>query len=899
MTCPECNIELPEGADYCPTCQAQVQTTGLTEESPHEVARPPEFANKTRRSIPQPEEHKNQTELENAVTRGDSIVQARWLDRRRIREWANNRLNHYEVLGLDRNADEQILQSRIASLDRALEQWSKEHDAGLQEVGKEGKRQLLRLKAAFEDRAAYDHKLEAADRQRMIEELTQRALDDVRTSGLLKWLVWERLQRQARDKGLDSEGLDQVLHSLRNHGIQTELVIEGRAVRSFDDLLAVCDGQGERLIEVFYGGELERWLKDYFPVKRVEELVRLKNRYSINTHLGAQILLWELGEERLVLEEEGHRCQIVSVEQWIKETCYHERQDRAELAFNASLRALWNQILETWLDRVRHRRAGGRARQERMNASGRPGLWLVIWEAEREAGLRRIPSETAYGRTKKLVSEYSDFPAGHFNHAINCVLSLRLEEMVTHLRKAIEINPEYAKRALSSPYFERHRQEVGRVVDSIAAGRPVALTVDPDKRSRHWFRDIPRPVWWSLAVLLAIVLVWAVWPPIYPTIEQYDFDSAVPRPFKEKHEGGVATLAFVHGGAVLVTGGWKKEVNLWDVENREIRQSLKINGPEARAIAVSSDGKLLATVSKEIRVISLWDLHAGIIRIYSQSEDEKSRRGIPLVINNRGESSKRETVAPRAVRLGMRLDQELRTVAFSPNNQFLAGAGESQVKLWYLKSEQEIQFSGEEAHAPIAFSPDSKWLASGGPVVTLNNGVREQQTVIWDLPSGQLELLRLGRDLSNAKPAGKFSVKHDDLGAIAFSMPDGRWLASGCERYKAAIWDVESVKKKYTHESEATPEPVDMRQISLPHNPKRLIVVAFSPAGDKLVTVGEGEKTFKLWTWNETSLVEITFQNPAGAGNVTSAAFSDNGRLLAIGYDDGTVKVWEGRARQK
>jgi len=892
MGCPNCNSDLPEGADYCLTCQASGQTTGLTEDAPHEGARVSKSARETRPGILRPEESDAKVPSETVVTRDDSIVEARWMDSHRIGDWVNGKLNHYEALRLDMNADERVLQSRIAALDRALEQWSKEHDARVQELGKEGKRRLLRLKADFNDRAAYDHRLEQDDRRRIIEDLTRRTLEDVRTSGLLKWPVWERLKRQAKDKRLDSGDLDQLLQSLRGHGVQTELLIKGQAVRSLDDLLAVCDGEGERLIDVFYDGELERWLEDFYPDRRFRDLVSLKEKHKYNPHLGAQLLLWELGEERLILEEEGHRCEIGKVEEWITETCYHKQQDRAELAFKASLRTLENQILENWLDRVKFRRAGERARLERWSAGGKPGLWRVIWEAEREARLSRRPSETAYGQTRKLVDDHPGFVEGHFNHAINCALTLRLKEMDAHLRRAIESDHGYAKKALDSPYFERHKQEVYKVID------PSGVKPDPPGESRLRSKIFRRFA--GLLFIVSVVLAgWWLWPFAFPTPNGRDFDYANPRTFRKKHELGVAALAFAPGGLILVTGGVGKDVNLWDVTNGEIMQSLKISGPEARAIAVSPDGKLLATVSKEIRVIALWDLREGLIRTSNQREEEKNKRGIPLVINNHGESSNIATLAPRAVKLGLRMDQELRAIAFSPNNQFLAGVGESQVKLWHLESEQEIQFSGEEMRAPIAFSPDGKLLASGGPIVTEKNGVRAQQAVIWELPSGKPDLLRFGRDLSNAKPAGKFSVKRDSLGAIAFSAPGGEWLASGCDSYKAAIWNVERVKYKFTNNREALFDPADMKPISLPYNPKKLIVAAFSPSGNKLVTVGEGENDFKLWSWNGVSLFEITLHNSAGADSVTSAAFSDDGKWLAVGYNDGTVKVWEGRAKQE
>src|SRR5262249_37401972 len=120
MICSNCNYELPESVDYCPTCQALVRATGLTEESPQQAATSPTSGNPTVRTIPQPADPESIVALDVAVTR-DVTRKSVWRpSNTKVRDWQNEALNHYELLELSRDAGDEIIQSRIALLDQAL-----------------------------------------------------------------------------------------------------------------------------------------------------------------------------------------------------------------------------------------------------------------------------------------------------------------------------------------------------------------------------------------------------------------------------------------------------------------------------------------------------------------------------------------------------------------------------------------------------------------------------------------------------------------------------------------------------------------------------------------------------------------------------------------------------------
>lgn len=197
----------------------------------------------------------------------------------------------------------------------------------------------------------------------------------------------------------------------------------------------------------------------------------------------------------------------------------------------------------------------------------------------------------------------------------------------------------------------------------------------------------------------------------------------------------------------------------------------------------------------------------------------------------------------------------VRSVAFSPDGQSLASAGDvSPIKIWSESDGEWLEVGSlgqDEWVSSVAYSPDGKLLASVG----LRNIPK-----IWSL-TDQREIATLTGHSTDSKPH-----------VVAFS-PDGKLLAMGGQKCGVTLWNL------------ANREGV----ASLTGNNSNSVhALAFSPDG-KLLASGGYDQSLKLWSvgkWQEVACL-------IGHGYaVLALAFSPDGRLLASGGTDGCVKLW-------
>lgn len=247
------------------------------------------------------------------------------------------------------------------------------------------------------------------------------------------------------------------------------------------------------------------------------------------------------------------------------------------------------------------------------------------------------------------------------------------------------------------------------------------------------------------------------------------------------HGGTVRSVAWSPDGSTLASGGADKMVRLWNPETGTLKKLLAPHGGEVRAVAWSPDGSTLASGSAD-KTVKLWNAASGEAKItfnfpaaidaLAWSSDNallavaisEARAGIG------GEGEVRLVdAASGAVQSTLPLISKAESVAFSPDNKTWASTdGNYPVALRERNSRVQRALTGSRRGAvSLSFSPDGKWIASGGSdkIVRLSEAA--------------------GGVLKRELPA-----LPDGIRALAFS-PDGFALAAGTDDGSLHLWHME------------------------------------------------------------------------------------------------------------
>jgi WD40 repeat protein len=159
----------------------------------------------------------------------------------------------------------------------------------------------------------------------------------------------------------------------------------------------------------------------------------------------------------------------------------------------------------------------------------------------------------------------------------------------------------------------------------------------------------------------------------------------------------------------------------------------------------------------------------------------------------------------------------------------------------------------------VAFSPDSRRLAVAGA-----NG----QIQVWDVAArGDKPPLTMTQGYS--------------ISALAYSR-DGRYLASGAQNGSITLW---------------TPTGQPARTYSHPGEVRCLAFGRHDVLGTILASGSTGDRSLKVWRVDTNETRE--WGEYSGHGNfVLTLSFSPDGKRLASGSQDGSVRLWDVITRQ-
>ncbi|KAI0896280.1 vegetative incompatibility protein HET-E-1 [Annulohypoxylon nitens] len=316
---------------------------------------------------------------------------------------------------------------------------------------------------------------------------------------------------------------------------------------------------------------------------------------------------------------------------------------------------------------------------------------------------------------------------------------------------------------------------------------------------------------------------------------------------ERRYEGAtdkMSSVAISPDGMIVAAGSDDFTVMAWNLETGQLRYSIKAHSGWVNSVAFSPDGKILASGAMD-KTVALWDALTG----------EEIRR-----IDNQSSC--------------------VNTLAFSPDSLLIAtGSIDQMIRLWDVSKEPEDLRTILDGHSgcinSVRFSPNGKRIVSGSDDMTIK---------LWDATAG------------TERMALKGHIKK--VMAVAFSL-DARLIASGSEDKTVRIWDADS----------------GAAVAILRDHTSGLNSVVFSP-DDKLLASSSFDDEVRLWdtkTWTlvgklddfaedinpgmlpEGEVIQSTRPLKGHSNTITRIVISPDGRWIASGSQDATIKIWLGK----
>ncbi len=323
-------------------------------------------------------------------------------------------------------------------------------------------------------------------------------------------------------------------------------------------------------------------------------------------------------------------------------------------------------------------------------------------------------------------------------------------------------------------------------------------------------------------------------------------------------------LAFT-GANFSASGEEHFTLHLWNSGTRRKATEFPLDN-RCMGLAFSSDGRTLVT-STAGGHITLWRVPEGTRLASYLCEQSQVEEGTPFAATP-GLSFAAYGLLAQGVRvIDLHDGKELWTraaakdrvtaLAFSPDEKTLAtaaGFGESDIRLWEVATGREIgRLQGHGSWVcSLVFWPDSKKLASSSA---------DQMILSWDVP----RLERLDELRGHRQPVWRLAL-----------LPDHKTLVSGSKDGAVCFWDA-----SVTH-------PRHLRITTL----QGVVTWCFLPDPPSVLTLDRQGRVTR-WAGEDFQRREPLLAIGPNSIPRSYNVFSQDGRFLAVGSTNGTLKIWD------
>ena len=374
---------------------------------------------------------------------------------------------------------------------------------------------------------------------------------------------------------------------------------------------------------------------------------------------------------------------------------------------------------------------------------------------------------------------------------------------------------------------------------------------------------------------------------------------------------GISAIAFSPDGRTIASGDQEGRLKLWDVETRNDVATIKGHTDEVSAVVFSPDGTMFASGSGD-DTVKLWDVEA------KETVAARFKRFV----------TRRESATLRGI-MGY-----VESVTFSPDGTILATGSPEGVNLWDVETKRNIAvLRGPGNTSPkfinaVRFSPDGSILAAASA---------DSEVILWSVSGRPSPIMNASSDRAASTFTRPITTLHGHEGgvySVAFS-PDSAILASassggGIVKPRQSSPPAHPGWNRSVKLWALTPTPSSdggMKRYqeiaTLPEHMGPIDAVWFiadgstiaSESGDKVrlwdVETGKYIDTLPKYTNPSNPRVAVTWQDGSQpqlqetvtgriiaalkehTGKVTAVAYSTDGTKIALGSDNGTVKLWE------
>ncbi|HXD87525.1 MAG TPA: protein kinase, partial [Urbifossiella sp.] len=386
------------------------------------------------------------------------------------------------------------------------------------------------------------------------------------------------------------------------------------------------------------------------------------------------------------------------------------------------------------------------------------------------------------------------------------------------------------------------------------------------------------------------LLAWASWD---QTVKICDAETGVIRHVLRGHSGSVHCVAFHPDGQLLASGDDDAAVILWNLQTGEALETFRDHKSAVFDAAFSPDGKLLATGGRNGN-LKFWDM------------------------------STKKVIQSLTGRSGAVLDS-----CFSPDGRYLAYCGaDGTVRVWNVEAGIErFVFRGHSsAVESVRFSQDGRRLVSSSPsegIVKTWDLTRHPEYSTFARVGGRTDQRVRVRDLTGKANSTRLARTGPDLEALAFHA-NGKQIVSVSLGGTLQTWDAstgllerqqslpisdelvspavlyafssdgerlgararEDARVAKTWDVASGEERVAFRGHTMP-----ISALRFSGDGRRLVTCacdsGSPDRPHEIKVWDAATGQALA--NLTGRGLLFNAAFSPDGRWIAVGGQDGLL----------